>query len=220
MFKLEPEIFDFSTVKGISSDQLQQHYKLYTGYVTRLNEIWNLPIDAKTYGESNSTYSKMRSLKLGETFALDGIKLHQLYFENMCGDFKKPYGEILNLIKKDFISFQNFKEYLTSVGLAMRGWAILSIDPTDNKLHVIGSDAHDVGAVWNCFPLLVLDVYEHAYFLDFKTDRKKYIDIFCENINWKVVNQRLQKYYLMKSALQSLRDVNAESIYPRWYLPS
>ncbi|WPC40596.1 superoxide dismutase [Clostridium sp. JS66] len=218
MFKLEPMNFNFSTVKGITEDQLMQHYKLYSGYVKKLNELWNFPVDAGSYGEGNSTYSNMRSLKLGETYALDGIILHQLYFENICNSFKKPYGEILNLIIRDFKSFENFKEYLTNVGLSMRGWAILVIDPIDNKLHIIGSDAHDVGALWNCYPLLVMDVYEHAYFIDFQTDRKKYIQIFIENINWKIVNERLQKYYLIKSTLNNLRCFGNNSICPRWYI--
>jgi Fe-Mn family superoxide dismutase len=209
-------VFNFSTVKGITENQLKQHYKLYSGYVKKLNELWNFPVEAEGYGEGNSTYSNMRSLKLGETYALDGVTLHQLYFENICNNFKKPYGEILNLIKRDFISFENFKEYLTNVGLSMRGWAILIIDPIDNKLHITGSDAHDVGALWNCCPLMVMDVYEHAYFIDFETDRKKYIQIFIENINWKVVNERIQKYYLTKSALDSFRCIGNSSIYPRW----
>lgn len=210
--------FNFSTVKGITEDQLMQHYKLYSGYVKKLNELWNFPVDARKYGEGNSTYSNMRSLKLGETYALDGITLHQLYFENICNSFKKPYGEILNLITRDFKSFENFKEYLTNVGLSMRGWAILVIDPIDNKLHIIGSDAHDVGALWNCYPLLVMDVYEHAYFIDFQTDRKKYIQIFIENINWKIVNERLEKYYLIKSTLNNLRCFGNNSICPIWYI--
>ncbi|NMM65786.1 superoxide dismutase [Clostridium sp. P21] len=218
MFKLEPMNFNFSTVKGITKDQLIQHYKLYSGYVKKLNELWNFPVDVRSYGEGNSTYSNMRSLKLGETYALDGIILHQLYFENICNSLKKPYGEILNLIMRDFKSFENFKEYLTNVGLSMRGWAILVIDPIDNRLHIIGSDAHDIGALWNCYPLLVMDVYEHAYFIDFQTNRKKYIQVFIENINWKIVNERLQKYYLMKSTLNNLRCFDNNSICPRWYI--
>lgn len=218
MFKLDPMNFNFSTVKGITENQLMQHYKLYSGYVKKLNELWNFPVDAVSYGEGNSTYSNMRSLKLGETYALDGIILHQLYFENICNSFKKPYGEILNLIMRDFKSFENFKEYLTNVGLSMRGWAILVIDPIDNKLHIIGSDAHDVGALWNCYPLLVMDVYEHAYFIDFETDRKKYIQVFMENINWKIVNERLQKYCLIKSTLNNFRCFGNNSICPRWYI--
>lgn len=194
MAEIKKQNYNFSTVKGISLNQLQQHYKLYEGYVNKLNEIWTMPIDAAKYGQGNSTYSPMRSLKLGETYALNGVNLHQLYFENMIGGNNKPFGPILNLIIRDFKSYENFLEYLKKVGLSMRGWAILAMDPLDNKLHIIGSDAHDVGAVWLSYPLLVLDVYEHAYMIDFGIDRNKYIDRFIENINWAVVNNRLARY--------------------------
>lgn len=216
VFKLTPKEYDFSSVQGITLKQLQQHYKLYEGYVSKMNEIWNIPNDAKEFKDSNATYSKMRSLKLGETFALDGVKLHQLYFQNMTGGFNNPTGEIIKLIKRDFNSYENFLQYFKNVGLAVRGWAILAIDPLDNRLHVFGSDAHDVGAVWESYPLLIMDVYEHAYFMDFGTDRSKYIDTFIKNINWRIVNGRLQKYNMIKSAVDSMRHVENPSIYPMW----
>lgn len=218
MFKLAQREYNFSSVKGMTSKQIQEHYKLYIGYVNKLNEIWNKTNDAKSYGESSPTYSEMRSLKLGETFALDGVKLHQLYFENITGGANTPTGEIVNLIKRDFGSYENFLQYLKSAGLAMRGWVVLAIDPLDNKLHIFGSDAHDVGAIWSAFPLMIMDVYEHAYFLDFGTDRKKYIDTFIENINWQIVNNRLQKYNLMKSVMESVRNLPNPLIYPVWNL--
>lgn len=218
MANLTPKKYNFSTVKGITQKQLEEHYKLYNGYVAKVNEIWGTTNDARSFGESNPTYSKMRSLKLGETYAVDGVKLHQMYFENMTGEFNTPSGNILNLIKRDFSNLENFLEYFKSVGLAMRGWAVLAIDPLDNKLHVFGSDAHDVGAVWNSFPLLIMDVYEHAYFLDFGTDRKKYIDTFIKNINWQIVNERLQKYNMVKGVMTSLRNLDNAPIYPIWSL--
>ncbi|PRR80111.1 Superoxide dismutase [Clostridium liquoris] len=197
MLEIKKQSYNFSTVKGISLNQLQQHYKLYEGYVNKLNEIWSMPVDAKEYGPGNATYSPMRSLKLGETYALDGVKLHELYFENITGGNNQPFGSILKFIMRDFKSYENFLEYLKKVGLSMRGWAILTIDPLDNKLHIIGSDAHDTGAVWLSYPLLAMDVYEHAYMIEFGIDRSKYIDRFIENINWAVINNRLAKYVNM-----------------------
>ncbi|KAJ49753.1 Fe-Mn family superoxide dismutase [Clostridium tetanomorphum] len=194
MANINKQTYDFSTVKGISLNQLNQHYKLYEGYVNKLNEIWSMPVDAEYYGKGNSTYSPMRCLKLGESYALDGVKLHELYFQNIVEGNTKPFGAILNLIIRDFKSYENFLAYLKKVGLSMRGWAVLTIDPLDNKLHIIGSDAHDVGAIWMSYPLLVMDVYEHAYMIDFGIDKSKYIDRFIENINWLVVNNRLAEY--------------------------
>jgi Fe-Mn family superoxide dismutase len=208
VYNIKPQTYDFNSVQGISKEQLNEHYKLYVGYVTKLNEIWNTPYLQMEYTGSNTTFSKMRSLKLGETYALDGVKLHELYFQNMtCGD-NVPYGTVLSAITNQFSSYDNFVSYLINVGLSMRGWAVLSIDSIDNKLHLIGSDLHDTGAVWLSYPILVMDVYEHAYFMDFGTDRKKYISTFIHNINWKVLNNRFEKYLAPLDSINS-RHANA-----------
>lgn len=209
MYNIKPETFNFKSVNGISMKQLDEHYKLYVGYVSKLNEIWNIPYIPSNYSDSNPTYSKMRSLKLGETYALNGTKLHNLYFQNMTNGNTTPYGPVLDAITRQFSTYDNFISYLTNVGLSMRGWAILTIDSIDNKFHIIGSDLHDTGAVWISYPILVMDVYEHAYFMDFGTDRKRYINAFIQNINWGILNQRFQKYItLMKSMSMKNRYVS------------
>lgn len=183
--------YSFKGIEGISEKQLSEHYLLYVGYIKRLNEIWKIIESTSNFGDSNTTYSIMRSLKLGESYALNGIKLHEMYFENMGGTIKAPYGNALLAINKDFGSYANFIKLFINVGLSMRGWAVLCFEPIDSMLHVYGFDAHDVGSVIKCNPILVLDVYEHAYMIDFGTNRKKYIDTFINNINWAVVNARL-----------------------------
>lgn len=196
---IKEQKYDFSNVEGISQKQLAEHYKLYQGYVSKINEIWSILDQKLNFENPNSTYSSIRSLKLGETYALDGVKLHQLYFENLGGNEGNCSGKILKLIERDYFSCEYFYERFRDIGLAMRGWAVLAIDPIDNRLHIYGLDAHDVGPVWNAYPLLVLDVYEHAYFLDFGTNRKAYINTFIRNINWRVVNKRLNEYLTLKN---------------------
>lgn len=210
MSNIKPEVFDLKSIKGISKRQLDDHYKLYVGYVNKLNEIWNTPYIPSNYTDSNTTYSKMRSLKLGETYSLNGVKLHELYFQNMTGGNNTPHGAVLNAIVEQFSSYDNFLSYLTNVGLSMRGWAVLSIDSLDNRLHIIGSDLHDTGAVWLSYPILVMDLYEHAYFMDFGTDKAKYISTFIQNINWGVINDRFKKCI---STMQSMK-VKAYRNYP------
>lgn len=191
---IQPKTFNFRTVKGISMKQLEEHYKLYRGYVDKLNQIWSIPYVPRNYTDSNPIYSNMRSLKLGETYSLDSVKLHNLYFENMTGGNNIPSGAVLNAITNQFSSYDNFASYFTNVGLSMRGWVVLAIDSLDNKMHIIGCDEHDKGAIWLSYPILVMDVYEHSYFMDFGTDRRKYISTFIQNINWNVLNERFSKY--------------------------
>ncbi|OPJ56753.1 superoxide dismutase [Alkalithermobacter paradoxus] len=191
---VEAKKFNFEDIKGISKRQLLQHYTLYEGYVNKVNEIWSELSKNLDYENPNQTYSQIRSLKLGESFAVNGTKLHEMYFENLGGERNKPYGEILKLIEERYGFYEFFKKRFRDIGLSVRGWVILAIDSIDRNIHIFGSDAHDVGSIWLSYPLLIMDVYEHAYMIDFGVDRRKYIDEFFNNINWKVVNDRL-KYY-------------------------
>ena len=74
---------------------------------------------------------------------------------------------------------------MTECGMAARGWAIIAWDTKDGKLRQYNADAHNQGGVWGCIPIIVLDVYEHAYFIDFGSDRKAYIEAFWKNFDWK-----------------------------------
>lgn len=186
---IQPKNFNFSNIKGISMNQLQQHYMLYKGYVSSYNKITSILNDKETL-TTGTTYSEARSLSLGETYSLNGIKLHQYYFENMGSVQNHPFGLVYKWITKDYGSFSQWKKRFTEMALSVRGWVVYSYDPIDSRTHIIGQDGHDVGSIWNASPLLVLDVYEHAYMIDFGINRKAYIEVFYQNINWEVVNNR------------------------------
>ncbi|WP_099187742.1 superoxide dismutase [Tepidibacter mesophilus] len=191
---IQAKKYDFEDINGITLNQLNQHYKLYEGYVSKVNEIWTILDENKLYENPNTTYSKTRSLMLGQSYAVDGVKLHELYFSNLGGGNNMPYGDILNKIQKKYGTYEFFKKRFKNIGLSMRGWVVLSIDSLDDSLHIYGLDAHDVGTVLMSYPLLVMDVYEHAYMIDFGIDRNKYIDVFIDNINWDIVNERFINY--------------------------
>lgn len=195
MKKLTPKAYDFSTIKVLTPEQLQEHYKLYVGYVNKLNEIDNLPRSADMYKGPNPTYSAIRSIKLGESYAFDGVLLHELYFENITKCSCCAHGKLIKLIDAQWNDFENFMNYLKEVALSVRGWAIVTLDKFTDSLRIIGCDAHDVGPLWCAAPILVIDVYEHAYFLDYGTDRAKYIDAILKSINWQVINKRVESLY-------------------------
>ncbi|MBC7959671.1 MAG: superoxide dismutase, partial [Vallitaleaceae bacterium] len=159
----------------------------------KLNQVRTLLKVEKNYEDSNTIFSRMRSLKLAESYALNGVKLHELYFENIIGPRKLPSGPIVTDIVATFGSLEYFLMKFKAVGLSMRGWAVLSWDPLDDGLHIYGQDAHDEGSTLQTVPLLVLDVYEHAYMIDYGIARAPYIDVFIKNINWDVVNERYAK---------------------------
>ncbi len=184
---MEARKFD---LKILSERQIAEHIKLYEGYCKKIDEIRKKIDDSEK--EGNATYSEIRELKLEEGFCINAIKLHELYFENTGNE--KITHEILQMIEEDFESFEAWKKEFLSLGLSARGWVILAYDWKDDKLHNYLADMHNQGGIWDTIPLLVLDMYEHSYFIDFGTDKKKYIEIFLENINWKIVGDRCQRF--------------------------
>lgn len=184
-------------LEGMSLKSIQEHFKLYQGYVKKTNEIQD---GLKTADKSlaNGVYSAYGELRRQETFAVNGMKLHEVYFNIINGD-GVPKGVLKDLIEKDFGSIDAWKDEMVATGMSARGWAILAHDWKDKRLHVYGSDAQNVGAVWSATPLVALDVYEHAYFMDHGTARKVYIESFFKNLNWDYLNSMVEKLGLNKS---------------------
>lgn len=173
---------------GISRQTMANHYKLYQGYIKKSNEIL-----AKLAGvdhdpaKANQTFSDIRELKLEYTFALGGVKNHEIYFGHLGGNGDQPTGKLLKLIERDFGSFENWHSDMKATAIAARGWAWLAYDWATKKLFNFLGDAQNTYPVWDCQVLVALDVYEHAYWGDFGPNRGDYIDAFFHNLDWAVV---------------------------------
>ncbi len=188
----QPKKFDLK-LDGISDNQIAQHRDiLYAGYVKKLNEIEERLMNVDI-SKANQTFSDLRALKADETFALNGVVLHELYFENLGGKNMKPQGKLSDLIAREFGSFEKWSDNFKACGLAARGWVILGLNVYDGKLHNYCLDAHNANVPVNVIPILVMDVYEHAYTIDFGVKRQPYIDAFMKNIEWSVCAGRLEK---------------------------
>jgi Fe-Mn family superoxide dismutase len=187
---LKPAVLE---LEGISRETIEAHYKLYQGYVAKRNEILGklADVDLTT---ANQTYSDVRALKVDLTFAIGGIKNHEIYFEHLGGTGGEPGGIFGSLVKRDFGSVAAWKADLKATGLGGRGWAWTAYDWDEGRLFNYIGDAQNTFPVWNATPLVALDVYEHAYFLDFATDRASYIDAFMNNLDYDVVNDWAQRY--------------------------
>ncbi|BDC34081.1 superoxide dismutase [Candidatus Dependentiae bacterium Noda2021] len=185
--------FDLTSVKGITSNQLDQHQKLYQGYVKKRNEIAHSLTTVDRTNSAGITYSPFRALKVAETFALNGSVLHELYFEGL-GTGTKPGKKTLQLITENFGSLEKFKKDLLETAGCSRGWAIMCFNIDDGKVYNYLLDAHNETVPMLALPLLIVDVYEHAYMIDFGINRAKYLDILWTNINWDVVEKRVEKW--------------------------
>jgi Fe-Mn family superoxide dismutase len=178
---------------GISSETIEAHYKLYQGYVNKRNEILG-KLEGIDLGSANQVYSEIRSLKVDLSFAIGGIKNHEIYFEHLGGHGGDPSGIFGDLVRRDFGSVAGWSADLKATGMAGRGWAWTAYDWDEERLFNYIGDAQNTFAVWNATPLVALDVYEHAYFIDFGTDRAGYIEAFFNNLDYDVVNDWLQRY--------------------------
>jgi Fe-Mn family superoxide dismutase len=188
--ELRPEVYELD---GISRASVEAHYKLYQGYVNKRNEILG-KLAGVDLGSANQVYSELRALKVDLTFAIGGIKNHELYFAHLGGGGGNPDGAFGTLVSRDFGSVDAWRSDLKATGMAGRGWAWTAYDWDEGRLFNYVGDAQNTFPVWNATPLVALDVYEHAYFLDFQTDRASYIDAFFDNLDWDVVNGWVDQY--------------------------
>jgi Fe-Mn family superoxide dismutase len=188
--ELKPELLELD---GISREAVEAHYKLYQGYVAKRNEILT-KLDGVDLSAANQVYSEVRSLKVELSFAVGGIKNHEIYFEHLGGDGGDPNGVFGQLVERDFGSVANWRADLKATGMAGRGWAWTAYDWDEGRLFNYAGDTQNTYPIWNAAPLVALDVYEHAYFLDFQTDRASYIDTFFDNMDWATVNDWVSRY--------------------------
>lgn len=186
---LEAKTFEsIRQLDGISERTMTEHYKLYEGYVKKFNEISEklLTVDLDA---ANPSYSEVRSLKTEYSFALNGVKNHEIYFGHLGGDGAVPSGRLSEQLTKDFGSFEKWQLEMKATAMAARGWAWLVWDKDLQKLVNVAGDTQSTYLVWNCLPLVALDVYEHAYFIDHGIMRRDYIDAFFKNLNWSVIEK-------------------------------
>ncbi len=189
--------FDLSGLNGISDRTLEMHFKLYEGYVAetnRLNEkIAEFLRDGKVDQEETPAYSEI-TRRMG--FEYNGMVLHEYYFGNLTrqGSPDPPRDSpFARAAAASFSSYDVWKADFLSVG-KMRGvgWAICALDPERGTLSNHWVSLHEIGNVAGFSPLLVMDVWEHAFLLDYKpAERTKYIEAFFSNVCWDTVERRL-----------------------------
>ena len=202
-----PRQFNLSGLKGISDETLDMHFKLYEGYVKETNKltekIAEFIADAKVDQEEMPAYSEL-TRRLG--FEYNGMVLHEYYFDNLqsgggIGDPTKT-SQFAKAAETSFGSYDVWKADFVGIG-KMRGvgWAICYQNPTNGRLSNHWITLHETGNVAGFTPILVMDVWEHAFLLDYKpAERPKYIEAFFSNIAWDAVEERLKKITGVQSA--------------------
>ena len=196
----QPRQFNLSGLKGISDQTLEMHFKLYEGYVKETNNltqrITDFIKDGNVDQEEMPAYSEL-TRRLG--FEYNGMVLHEYYFDNLqsgggTGDPVKT-SQFAKAAEATFGSYEIWKADFVGIG-KMRGvgWAICYQNPANGRISNHWITLHETGNVAGFNPILVMDVWEHAFLLDYKpAERPKYIEAFFSNIHWNAVEDRLKK---------------------------
>ncbi len=179
--------------KGFSDTLLKNHFTLYQGYVTNTNKLADdLAASLKAGWAGTPGYAELKR-RFGWEF--NGMRLHELYFGNMVRDGKKAdvNSPFFKKLVADFGSYENWEADFKASG-TMRGigWVIIYFDPQSNRMFNVWVNEHDMGHLAGCIPLLVLDVFEHAYMLDYGLKRADYMAAFMQAIDWSVVANRFK----------------------------
>lgn len=190
--EVKPLPFNPASLKGLSEKLLTSHHaNNYGGAVKRLNliqqQLGTIAKDAPPY--------QVGSLKREELIATNSMILHELYFGNLGGD-GKPSGAIVQLLTSEYGSLAAWEQEFRQTGLSLgggSGWVIASYSPHARAVHTYWSGDHTQNLGWGT-PLLVMDMYEHAYAMDHGANAKAYIDAFFANINWDEVNRRAEAF--------------------------
>ncbi|MBU4245562.1 Fe-Mn family superoxide dismutase [archaeon] len=180
-------------IKGFSEIMLKNHFALYRGYVANINKLDEALRDLLKEGKTATPEFAELKRRLGWEF--NGMRLHELYFGSLIKELRIPSTDsaLTKQITKDFGIYGNWEKDFRAVG-AMRGigWVVLYYDVSAKRLFNCWINEHDAGHLAGAAPLLVMDVFEHAYITDYELRRADYIEAFFKAIDWKTVEKRFE----------------------------
>jgi len=186
---------DYSTLigmEGFSQTLLNNHFTLYQGYITNTNKL--LDSLGAMLKEGKTATPEYAELKRRVGFEFNGMRLHEYYFENLGGKGAlDKSGKLGKNLAEEFGSYEDWeKDFKATATMRGIGWAILYQDNVTGRLLNQWINEHETGHPAGCTPLLVLDVFEHAFMIDYGLKRADYIEAFFKNLNWSAVEARLR----------------------------
>lgn len=177
-----------ASLPGLSERMLVSHHdNNYGGAVRKLNEI-RTQLGTADPAQSGAYWSLYGTLKSAELAARNSAVLHQLYFANLAAG-QQPPAALATMVTQRFGSMDRFRAQMLGAAKAANGWVVLVADGVSHTLEIVQTESHAMGA-WNASPLLVLDVYEHAFAIDYGANKPGYFDAFWRNVGWNAVHER------------------------------
>ena len=188
--------FQIRELKGISAKNIEEHLKLYAGYVKNTNSILEKIPQYRGY-EKEDSFAPYVVGELGRRFSFEynGMRNHEVYFSSLSGTATPiSEGPLKKTIEKSFGSMDNFLSNFKTLAMTRGiGWAVLWYDKKDNILITSWIDEQHLGQLNGCEMILTIDMWEHAFVYDYATsEKKKYIEAFFENLNWKIIEENFE----------------------------
>jgi superoxide dismutase, Fe-Mn family len=174
----------------LSKEQLAPHHTAHYGGALKAYQSDEAQLDQMLKGTQplgGPAYTLLQKDKLNRA---NSVVLHELYFENMAAHAPTPKEDVRAAISARFGSLERWMDDFRATSMAANGWGILARDEVNGKLYNVASDLHEVGVLWFGQPLLVCDVYEHAYYVDYQNRKADYVGKFLGHIDWSEVNRR------------------------------
>lgn len=188
----------------VSQKTKEAHPALYQGYVETLNRV-AAELDTVPRGEADSKHSEYRDLRLDETYNLNSVWLHELYFANCFDPHSEVYMDSMSYLRleRDFGTFEDWQKDFMACAMACRnGWAICGYNIFLKRYVVTFVSDHSDNVMLGLYPLVVLDMHEHAYFKDYQTDKKSYVVAMMRELNWTVIEERFKKAESMHEVMK------------------
>ena len=195
----QPKQFDLPAFTGLSEKQIKVHLALYEGYVKHANLLMETLKGYAAYGDKTSDGDKFAITELRRRFAFEfnGMRMHEYYFEQFEGGATamNQNSSFASAAAEKYGSGENFLVHIKEVTSARGiGWVVVYYDVTGKMLHTVFVNDHEIGQLAGLPIILALDMWEHAFMVDYMpTDKKNYVDAFFANVNWNVVEERFDK---------------------------
>lgn len=193
MEKFQELKFNIGELQGISAKNVEEHLKLYAGYVKNANLVIEKKAELDSAKDAYITGEMFRRF----SFEYNGMRNHETYFSSLSGGAKpfNPEGALGKRLLELFGSMEKFQTEFTNLALTRGiGWAMLWYDKKDNKFLASWVDEQHLGQLQGCTPIIALDMWEHAYVYDYPTsEKKKYVEAFFANLNWEVIEENFRK---------------------------
>lgn len=199
-----PKEFELST-QLLSQKTKEAHKKLYMGYIEKLNKI-SIELDSVDRAGADNKASPYRSLKAAEIFNRNAVHLHELYFANISDLQSEVAFDSLCYMKlsQDFGTFDDWQwDFIACAMSARNGWAVTAYDTFLRRYVNFFVDGDDCSIPVGCYPIVVLDMWEHAFFRDYQTDKQQYVIGMMRELNWEVIERRVERAEQMGKVLRA-----------------